>query len=196
MTFSTSSSSSSSPIKCSAAPLATTKSPTKKPCRKLVGIPVLNGSKQQQCKDDRTVSFGHVDIIHYERILTNNPACSSGPPIGIGWAYYQNDKECMLRIDEYEAKPRRRRRQKAKELILKRSKREQILLHEWGVSRAQLSAAVRRLNKDKFKRRQTANNNQGGGAAVIVQHVEEMIESAKSRVKNILLLKYNNNKQK
>ena len=34
------------------------------------------------------VRFGDLEIRVYERILGDNPSCSSGPPIGIGWNFY------------------------------------------------------------------------------------------------------------
>ena len=35
----------------------------------------------------RSVSYGSVKIREYERVVGDNPGCSSGVPIGIGWNY-------------------------------------------------------------------------------------------------------------
>jgi hypothetical protein len=47
----------------------------------------------------KRVGFGSIEIREYERIVGDHPDVKVGPPIGIGWQYYQKDAES---IDTYE----------------------------------------------------------------------------------------------
>ena len=40
----------------------------------------------------RNVSYGNVKVREYERIIGDNPGCSSGAPIGIGWNYHSAEE--------------------------------------------------------------------------------------------------------
>ena len=50
------------------------------------------------------MSFSRLSVRHYERVLGDNPSCSSGPSISIGWKF----KEALtMDIDAYEFRRRR-----------------------------------------------------------------------------------------
>jgi len=53
----------------------------------------------------RSVSFSRLNVRHYERVLGDNPSCSSGPSISIGWKF--KDAPSMD-IDAYEFRRSRR----------------------------------------------------------------------------------------
>ena len=61
----------------------------------------LTNHKTEDIIDCRkSVKFSSVEVRYYNRILGDNPACSMGPPLAIGWEY--SEEQVML-IDQYEA---------------------------------------------------------------------------------------------
>ena len=140
--------------------------------------PVAPCSRRSQSSGDsgsrRTrVSFSEVQVRQYERILSDNPACQSGPSLGIGWKY---NRAGIIDVDSYESKrgiPRNH-----VELTMPRHVRENIL-KDWGYEQKDVADMVRNILKVKNQRRQTINNL---GAA----DMEEAVENAKRKVKSIL----------
>ena len=122
-----------------------------------------------------SVSFHKVSVRPYERILTVNPSCSSGPPIGLGWKYGQEKHYLVDTFDEHRTPQRRSKTQ----LMLPRESREVMLL-EVGYDRRALAYGVRQVIKAKNQRRRTVVNL--GNAAF-----EEKVESAKNGVKSIFV---------
>lgn len=133
----------------------------------------------------RSVSFSTVEIRQYERVLGDNPSCSSGPSISIGWNYDQDktvvkkvfdahDQELMDELeDAFEQQeheegpselgdgdrmPSKEELRKAREkMVIARHEREDILKH-LGYSRMEIAAAIRHNVRCKKNRRQTVNN--------------------------------------
>lgn len=100
-----------------------------------------------------SVKFTTLRVREYDIILGDNPACTSGPPISIGWDYTEHPP---LKVDSFES-IRQRRTNLKRDLLLSREKREKIL-KRLGVSEAEIADAVRRNNKLRSQRRQTLNN--------------------------------------
>ena len=123
----------------------------------------------------KSVSFDFVSVRPYERILTVNPSCTSGPPVGLGWTYAV---ERHYLVDVFEVHRAPYRRSKA-EMLLSRNARESMLL-ELGYDRKTLAHGVRQVIKVKNQRRRTLVNL--GNAAF-----EEKVESAKNGVKNLFV---------
>jgi hypothetical protein len=121
------------------------------------------------------VGFTTIEIRQYERILGDNPSCSSGPPVTIDWEYDKN-KTAVHLIDEYEF--RRNKCRDDTEMILTRAERERILI-DLGYSRRKIAVAVRENVKLKKKRRQTVNN-------LPISSIEEMLEGASRKISRIL----------
>ena len=119
---------------------------------------------------ERKVSFSSVEIRQYNRILDDNPACSSGPSISIGWEY-NSALTRNVDLGEYE---RLRKPYRVKYVLpLPRRLREYILL-DLGYTKDDIAESVRRINKIKFHRNQTVNN-------LHVAKVEEVMEVAKNK---------------
>lgn len=129
-------------------------------------------SQQNRC---RQVQFSTIEIRAYERILGDNPSCSTGPSVSIGWNY-DKDKTTMHLIDEYEY--RRTRRRDMSEMTLSREERFQLLV-SLGYSRKEISTAVRLNMKLKKKRRQTVHN-------LPIFPVEEIIEGVTKKFSVIM----------
>jgi len=125
----------------------------------------------------RSVSFSNLEIRTYETILGDNPSCSGGPSLSIGWRYDPNHDS--ISIDDYEAHqaringlpPGSTYACRPEELVLHRSEREEILLSS-GYTRQDFVESIRSMKKIKSKRRQTVNN-------LPVMYFEERVESAK-----------------
>ena len=49
------------------------------------GVPLIASDRNNL--EEKGVDFSTVSIRFYERIISDNPACMQGPPIGIGWMY-------------------------------------------------------------------------------------------------------------
>ncbi|KAL3810460.1 hypothetical protein ACHAXA_008822 [Cyclostephanos tholiformis] len=134
------------------------------------GRGALDGARWQ-----RGVAFAHVNIREYERVLGDNPSVRSGPPLSIGWRY--SPEPLTISIEDYEfakGPPR-----SSAEFCVPKTVRESMLKEHAEVSRPQMVAAVRSIQKDKAQRRKTVVNLGMAG-------VEEKIEGAKRKVNKIL----------
>jgi hypothetical protein len=116
----------------------------------------IKGKKNRNIKHG--VSFGNVHVREHERTVGYNPCVSSGPALDLSWKY--NDQTIPpTSVDDFEhmrtyIAPRRNK----SDLILYRMEREKILKFDNDVSRSEIAAAVRSINKTKSNRRQTLNN--------------------------------------
>ena len=129
----------------------------------------------------KTVSFNNLEIRTYETILGDNPSCSTGPSLGLGWRY--DPSHFQSTIDEYE---RHQSQQgyddpRPEDLVLHRFEREAILLST-GYTKQDLAESVRGITKVKNRRRQTVHN-------LPVAWVEERIEGCRRTLKRFLLNK-------
>jgi len=123
-----------------------------------------------------SVSFKEVQVRQYERIMTDNPSCTGGPAIGVGWRFVS---EKPVSVDEWEL-CRRKGSRSPSELVLNRARREK-LIRGLGYADREIAANVRELNRLRSQRRQTVNN-------LSAQKVEEAVETAKRQVKRLLFL--------
>lgn len=121
------------------------------------------------------VSFSTVEVRHYERILGDNPGVSSGPPLSIGWNYYE-DRTLRVSVDEYEYY--HNPCQDESDMVLSRYERESIL-EGLGYSEKDVARSIRQNYKMKRNRRQTVNN-------LPVMAIEEAVETAKKSLSKIL----------
>ena len=132
-------------------------------------IPLAEGKKK--------VRFNAIQIRSYERIVGDNPSCTSGPPLSIGWQY---GKTNIIDVNSYEmARPYRKN---STGLILSREEREALLLN-WGASFHDIVESVRGNIKVKNQRRQTVTN------LGKVERIEEAFESATRKLKRALMLR-------
>eukprot|EP00980_Cylindrotheca_fusiformis_P004473 scaffold953_cov141-Cylindrotheca_fusiformis.AAC.17 len=118
------------------------------------------------------VSFGQVKVREYPRAITDNPAVSDGPPIGIGWDY---DTEADYPIDQWEG-DRMYFRRNHTELLVPRDERHERLV-EAGCSEKEIAGSIRNVLKVKYNRRQTVNNLKAAA-------VEEFMEKTSRKVKS------------
>ena len=99
---------------------------------------------------NKSVHFGEVRIREYSRCLGDNPACSHGPALSLGWRYRQ---EYITTVDEFE-ESKFPRRQDQKEFKMSSNDRKEILLN-LGYSFLELSKAEREKQRIQCKREET-----------------------------------------
>lgn len=131
------------------------------------------GPTVRQPKPKKTVRFDNVQVRKYQRILSCNPSCTAGPPVGLGWKYTPSQTYDINRFETHRHPQRRAHRQ----LLMSRPIRED-LLRDLGYTDKDLATAVRQSIKTRNQRKQTVTNL---GAA----RVEERIENAGRRVKSL-----------
>jgi len=138
----------------------------------------IAGRTATTCGDSpisKKVRFDVVEIRQYERIASDNPCCSSGPPIGIGWNHGEIHR---TNVNDYEQS--RGGRNFNLDIVLTRSRRE-ALLSEWDVDTRTIVASTRAAMKTKFQRKQTVIN------ARKFSKLEEVMESTSRRLRKVLL---------
>lgn len=128
-------------------------------------------------KSPTKVQFSTVDIREYEMEIGDNPSCSRGPAITLGWKVTKC--ELYRSVDAFDCKRANTRKDKAHRLIMSRQERELMLL-ENGFSRFEIADSVRKIIRTKNQRRQTVNN-------LPIARFEEAIESAGRKVKKMLV---------
>lgn len=128
----------------------------------------------KQTRRTSVVSFSSVEVRQYERILGDNPACSTGPPLTIGWKF-DEAKTINMSVDDYEYDHGLNRDETA--MVLSRQEREEMLL-ELGYSLKEMAVSVRKNIRLKNRRRQTVNN-------LGVMRVEEMVETTMKKISNV-----------
>jgi len=115
-----------------------------------------------------------VSIREYETILADNPACTEGPSIGIGWKYYIADRPTSL---EYmDSLPKRHK----SELILSSRDRKSMLLN-LGYSSQEIAASIRSANKTRHQRKTTVQN-------LGAQNLEYAMEKMGRSFKKVLMM--------
>mmetsp|Transcript_16041 Transcript_16041/g.22758 ORF Transcript_16041/g.22758 Transcript_16041/m.22758 type:complete len:171 (+) Transcript_16041:83-595(+) len=124
----------------------------------------------------RRISFNIVEIREYNRILSDNPATTNGPPVGLGWNYSPED---TLRIDleTYESFQCNARRSK-RQLAIPSQVRQEMLLEE-GYSRGEIARTVREIRKIREQRNVSFHH-------IKYDPIAEKVESLKRGVKGII----------
>lgn len=91
----------------------------------------------------KRVSFDKISIRQYPIELGDNPSCSKGPPLTIGWI---SDEFVEIDIDDYELS--RPPRLIGGQMIIGRTEREKILLHQ-GHHLSEIREVVEEINRCK-----------------------------------------------
>lgn len=110
----------------------------------------LRKCSQGYLKTSYTVAFSVVQIREFERTVGDNPACTSGPPISLGWAYM--DVSPDVHVVAHANRPKRSKR----EFHLPASKRTNLLVQEWQVSEIEIRKARREATYIQYCREKSA----------------------------------------
>ena len=123
----------------------------------------------------RRVSFDQVDIREYYIELGNNPSCSTGPPLTIGW-----DFDCVgsINLDEFEEcrPPRRLGRQ----MVIPFDERTNML-EQVGYSSSEILDAVKSVSQERHLRLKTARSK--------TDKLDEVLERANRKMKRVFMRK-------
>ena len=130
-------------------------------------------------KKKRSVSFCEVQVRNYDRVLTVNPSVTSGPAVGLGWNY-DEDEDQHYTIQNFEDSRELTRRCSMKELQLPRSYREE-LVRSLGYTQREIASSTRQIIRVKNQRKQTIQN-------LHASSMEEFIEKATRKVKRVFSL--------
>lgn len=107
------------------------------------------------------VRFGNVEVREYERALGDNPSCSSGPPISIGWCYSLHRD---MALEDYErVRPARRNK---RQFYLSAAKRNNFLA-EWDVTPEEMHQARREVTYIQYCREKAILNMKRKGEAMV-----------------------------
>lgn len=145
-----------------------------------------NDQEQQQDENSKVkatrrskgrVSFGDISFRMYDRTVGVHPAVSSGPALDFSWNYTVVDD---VTVDEYEASNGQKRNRR--EMIVPKYERWDILMNNFGVTRAEIAFNVRVINRTKERRLQTVNN-------IRFACIEEKIQKVNRGIKRMLLLR-------
>ena len=139
-----------------------------------VNVVPKSSPKSNANKANKTtmVQFTNLTVRVYNRILGDNPSCSNGPSLSIGWEYTTQLLHCP--IDDYESS-RYYTRRLDHEMVLSRKERESILM-DLGYTQMDIASAVRANIKTKNQRRRTIHN-------LAFSKVEEAMEKVRRKVK-------------
>jgi len=101
-------------------------------------------------KERRSVSFGPIHVRQYERIVGDHPETKVGVPLGIGWAYNEDeDHPDGISIERYEADRIRKGKVRMSSIT-----RKNMMLHVFGFPEEEIKSAEKRstrLRKQKEK---------------------------------------------
>jgi len=127
---------------------------------------------------ERSVSFGELSYVRsYERILEVHPSTSSGPSLGIGWKFVEQECATNLVWDK---------NKDSTDFRLSREQRERIIKDDLGYSQKDIARAVRECQKLKSRRRRTINNLSESNKFMPLEKVEYAMEKLSKRLQQRL----------
>jgi hypothetical protein len=106
----------------------------------------------------KQVRFDSVSTRCYEQVAGDNPSCSSGAPISIGWRYEEKESTSVDQLEQVREQQPMRVLRKRKDLILTPHERVELLL-DWGVSLVQVGDATVAADRVRRQRRENRSNN-------------------------------------
>jgi len=99
----------------------------------------------------KSVKFDRIHVRYYERTVGDNPSCSSGVPIALGWDVLTS-RECA--IEDYEQKKPAKRSKR--DFYLSPEQRNTLLLHIWNCKHEDIQKARREVTYIQYQRERTS----------------------------------------
>lgn len=128
----------------------------------------------------KKVRFSIAEVRTYERMWSDNPSVSAGPPVGIGWRY---NPRLTIRFSVIRAQHQRSTKYNHGYCpILTRDEREECL-REAGCSTKDIAKFTREAIKSKNQRRTTVQNASFGPTAEIEEKIENIGRTIKKAIK-------------
>lgn len=116
-----------------------------------------SSSSCSSSESTKSVQFHTIEIREYNVIVGDNPCCSSGPPISLGWHYNQEVQNGMP-LDQYE-KYREGHRRTTHQMRIPASIRHQTL-REWDIPTREILSAQETCETIKKQRCRTMRKHQ------------------------------------
>lgn len=107
---------------------------------------------------NRNVSFSSISIREYDISIGDNPSCSSGNPISLGWNVSTDTKD--IDVDEFEQERELQRSNSSNDLRLSRDDRRNML-SDAGYSLSELIKQSREVLASKDDRAKNSNRSLG-----------------------------------
>lgn len=130
--------------------------------------------KSQKLRRCASLSFGTIEIREYDITLGDNPSCSIGPPVQIGWEY-----TTIGSIDVEQFENTRDQRRNMRQMLMNYYHRRNILMASGGYTEEELNKAEKEMNKIKAKRALTR-------AFLPMWKIEDAAESAQRKLKRVV----------
>ena len=117
---------------------------------------ILKNTSSSSLSTKRTkkerVQFGNLQMRFYNRVLGDNPACQTGPPLELDWSYNKNNI-FDTSVDDYEIHrlPRRTRRQ----LVMTNITRRNMMIYHFGCTHDDIDKAANGIKKIQRQREVT-----------------------------------------
>lgn len=127
---------------------------------------------------NKKVTFGDITIAEYPIELGDNPACSHGAPLTLGWEPLRIHTKNLMLYESLRGGNRRR----GKSLRIPILMRTSVLLNS-GYTMEELNAATEQVTVSQKQRADTLKNNPGGWGRllrIIVGPVQTRAQSASS----------------
>jgi hypothetical protein len=115
-----------------------------------------SSSSSTSSNSSGSVRFERVEIREYNIVVGDNPSCSSGPPISLGWQYDQKQQD--LPLDIYE-EHRDGNRRISNQMKIPASLRHETL-REWNISTKEIIKAQTECDAVKKQRSRTMKKQQ------------------------------------
>eukprot|EP00814_Leptocylindrus_danicus_P017681 CAMPEP_0116024918 /NCGR_PEP_ID=MMETSP0321-20121206/12669_1 /TAXON_ID=163516 /ORGANISM="Leptocylindrus danicus var. danicus, Strain B650" /LENGTH=169 /DNA_ID=CAMNT_0003496873 /DNA_START=350 /DNA_END=860 /DNA_ORIENTATION=+ len=136
-----------------------------------VAVPLKQVESMNEAR--RKVSFGAVQFREHELVLGDNPSCSMGPPVSLGWGF--KDRRPM-NLDLFE-QARSGTRRNDKEFYMPTCVREEMLF-ERDYSRAELREVVTEIGRIQHQRTETVKK-------LKFAPCEEVFEKARRKLRRV-----------
>lgn len=117
-------------------------------------VSTIETGNQMHPAKKRSVSFGPIHVRQHERIVGDHPETRVGVPLGIGWAYNDDD---VVSIDRYESDRDRIRRGRGS-FRLTSITRKNMLLNVYGIPKEEILQAEADTDRLRWRRQQAARN--------------------------------------
>lgn len=128
-----------------------------------------------ECSNNSAVTFQHVEVREYDRVLGDNPSCRSGVPISLDWNYSEKSQVSIKDYeDERDKRPSYARR--LGKLPIHKVKRESIL-KDWAYTDDEIDAA-----KEQMKKVRRSKSLSNFTSQLIPWQVEDACSSLKRKV--------------
>lgn len=134
--------------------------------------PFISKTQTYESCSSKKVRFSRVEFREYDMILGDNPSCSHGPPVSLGWCCFNTFSISLEITEHYDTKQHRC----LKEMVLPRHVRERILLDQ-NFSRSDQRRVIVENQVIKDKRKRSAKRSQRIWLDQIIEYLKRTMKN-------------------